>query len=60
MPIIINSKSKKMRTEDHVDISYLKNSFFSSSDFKIRLLRKFITSKKSFLLRDKHSGSVAQ
>lgn len=38
-----------------MDSSHLKNSFFSSSVFRIRLLRKFITSKKSFLLRENHS-----
>lgn len=35
-------------------ISHLKNSFFSSSVFKVILLRKFITSRKSFLWREKY------
>lgn len=45
-------------TNDHADgrtvkiIAHLKNSFFSSSVFKVRLLRKFITSRKSFLFRE--------
>lgn len=38
--------------EDQI-VSYLKNSFFSSSVFNVRLLRKFITSRKSFLFKEK-------
>lgn len=34
-------------------VVYLKNSFFSSSVFTVRLFRKFITSRKSFLFRRK-------
>lgn len=40
--------------KDHKIIAHLKNSFFSSSVFKVRLLRKFITSRKSFLFREKY------
>lgn len=45
----------QMSTPDRKDyiVSHLKNSFFSSSVFKVRLFRKFITSRKSFLCIEK-------
>lgn len=44
--IIKQSKREK-------NLPYLKNSFFSSSVFRVRLFRKFITSRKSFLIERK-------
>lgn len=40
-------------TQEEHNVSYLKNSFFSSSVFKVRLFRKFFTSRKSFLFTER-------
>lgn len=38
-----------------LNLPYLKNSFFSSSVFRVRLFKKFITSRKSFLIKGRYT-----